>query len=186
MKTLFTTTITLVSLLALAACQQPDTQSRSSTQSDTYDDQRVNGLEGVWRIVQAHNVDPEGQTTNGSPQTSVVIFTTGHYSFVVTFGSETRQPAVERWNPTDAEKIAAYNSIIVNTGTYELTDSTILTRPISAKSQEYVGGGYSDYEYRVEGDTLYLTGTSLVAFDGATIDFFSDGGRDNFTLVRLE
>ena len=185
MKTLSTTTLMLMSLLTLAACQQPDTQSQSSAPSDA-DDQRVNGLEGVWRIVQAHDVDPEGQTTNSSAQTSVVIFTTGHYSFVWTFGSETRQPAVERWNPTDAEKIAAYNSIIVNTGTYELTDSMIVTRPISAKSQEYVGGGYSDYEYRVQGDTLYLTGTSLVAFDGATIDFFSDGGRNNFTLVRVE
>ena len=146
----------------------------------------MSGLEGVWRIVQAHDVDAEGQTTNSFPQTSVVIFTPGHYSFVWTFGSETRQPASEHWRSSDAEKIAAYNSIIVNTGTYEVTGSTMVTRPISAKSQEYVAGGYSDYDYRVEGDTLYLTGTSLVSFDGSTIDFFSDGGRDNFTLVRVE
>ena len=186
MKTLFTATLTVASVLALAACQQPNAESTPSTQTDTDDKQRENTLEGVWRIVQAHSVDSEGQTTDGYAQTSVVIFTTGHYSFVWTFGSETRAPAAERWNATDAEKIDAYNSIIVNTGTYELTGSTIVTRPISAKSQEFTGGGYSDYEYRIEGDTLHLTGTSLVSFDGATIDFFSSGSRENFTLVRVE
>ncbi len=177
--------IVLFSLL-LAACQQPATQSASSAQTSTDDDQRENVLEGVWRIDQAQTVDSTGQTTNDYPQTNVVIFTAGHYSFVWTFGSETRPLAAERWNPTDAEKIEAYNSIIVNTGTYELTGSTLVTRPIAAKSQEYVGGGYSDYEYRVEGDTLYLTGTSLVSFDGVGLDFYSGGGRDNYTLVRIE
>lgn len=184
MKTLTTVALTLISLLALAACQQPTTLS--SAQTATEDVQRENELEGVWRIVQAHTVDSEGQTTDDYPQTSLVIFTPGHYSFVWTFGGETRQPAAERWNPTDAEKIEAFNSIIVNTGTYELTDSTLVTRPISAKSQEYGGGGYSDYEYHVEGDSLYLTGTSLVSFDGVALDFYTAGGRDNYVLVRVE
>ena len=184
MKALATVTLTLVSLLALLACQQPATQS--STQTGDDNGQRENVIEGVWRIVQAHTVDSDGETTNDYPQANVVIFTTGHYSFVWTFGSETRQLALERWNHTDEEKIEAYNTIIVNTGTYELTDSTLVTRPISAKAQEYVGGGYSDYDYRIEGDSLYLTFASLVSFDGVADDFYSGGGRENFTLVRVE
>ena len=184
MKILVSATFTLLSLLSLAACQQPVTQS--STQAGTDNDQRENVLEGVWRIVQAHTVDSEGQTWNSHPQTNVVIFTTGHYSFVWTFCGDMRQPAAERWNPTVEEKIEAFNTIIANTGTYELTDSTLVTRPISATFQEYVGGGYSDYEYRVEGDSLYLTMKSLVTFDGVDLDFFSGGGRDVFTLVRVE
>ena len=188
MKTAATLTLLAgcLSLLALAACQQPATQSASSAQTSTNDDQRENVLEGVWRIDQAQEVDSTGQTTNSYPQTNVVIFTASHYSFVWTFGAAPRQPAADRWFPTDAEKIEAFNSIIVNTGTYELTDSTLVTRPIAAKSQEYVRGGYSDYEYRVEGDTLYLTGTSLVSFDGVSPDFYLGGGRDTYTLVRVE
>lgn len=184
MKALATATLTLVSLLALSACQQPATQSSTQTGNDR--DERENVIEGVWRIVQAHTVDSQGESTNSYPQTNVVIFTTGHYTFVWTFCGEMRQPAAEHWNPTDEEKIEAFNTIIANTGTYELTDSTLVTRPISAKSHEYVGGGYSDYEYRVEGDSLYLTMKSLVSFDDVALDFFSGGGRDDFTLVRVE
>ena len=156
----------------LTACQQSDNGGS--------DNQTV---EGVWKIEEGKNVDANGQTTR-TVQRSLVIFTEGHYSYVYTSGDEQRKLPAEHWNQTDVEKINAFNTIVVNTGTYELTESKLVTRPIAAKSEQFVGG-YASHDYRLEGDTLYLETTEIVSVDGVPIPFFSDGGREHHKLVRV-
>ncbi len=159
----------------LTACQQSD-NGGSDNQS----------LEGVWKIAEGKSVDANGQTTSTNVQRSLVIFTEGHYSYVYTSGDEAqRKLPVEHWNQTDAEKINAFNTIIVNTGTYELTESKLVIRPIVAKSEQFVGG-YESCDYRLEGDTLYLETTEIVSVDGVPVPFFSDGGVEHHKLVRVQ
>ncbi len=145
-----------------------------------------NPLVGVWKIVHDEEVDASGQSTDENIQSSLVIITPGYYSMVYTFGTEPRPTAAEHFNPTDEEKITAYNSIIVNTGTYELSGSKITFKPMVAKSQAYTGGGYSESEYRMGGDTLFLTSSGPVSLSGKSPAFFAEGGKGSSTLIRIE
>ena len=90
----------------------------------------------------------------------------------------------EIWRPTDEEKVHSWNSIVVNSGTYAFTDSTVTTYPIVAKTPEFVGGS-AVYTYRVEGDTLFMEVTDTVSHSGV-----QDPGigvlRLLTTLVRVE
>ena len=69
--------------------------------------------------------------------------------------------------PTPEEMVAQYESIIVNTGTYEITGSTVTFRPVIAKSPGFVGG-QATAELQITGDALTLTFQSIVSADGTS------------------
>ena len=156
--------------LYVTTCQKADRQEQS--------------LEGVWKIEEMTIVDANGQTTDVNIQRSLVIFTDSHYSFVYTYGDDLRKLPAEHWNPTDAEKIDAFNTLVVNTGTYELTESRLVKRPIAAKSEEFVGG-HEGCDYRLEVDTLYLVETESVSVGGVQWDYDSSG-RWHTKLIRVQ
>ena len=86
------------------------------------------------------------------------------------------EPVLSSLDPTDAEKVAAFDSFIANSGTYELTDSTLTTRPMVAKTPNFMAGESLTFMYRVEADTLRLTLRLPWAPDTEI----------RYTLVRLE
>ncbi len=67
------------------------------------------------------------------------------------------EPVLGTQEPTDAEVLTAYGSFIANSGTYEVSGSTIVTRPIVAKTPNVMAGGSLSYRYIVEGDALWLS-----------------------------
>jgi hypothetical protein len=69
----------------------------------------------------------------------------------------TDEPVLGSAESTDAEKVAAFDSFIANSGTYELTDSTLTTRPMVAKNPTFMAGGSLTFTYQIEGDDLRLT-----------------------------
>ena len=72
-----------------------------------------------------------------------------------------RSPRLTWWgDATKEEKIAAYDSIWGNAGTYEVTGETVTIRPIISRVPNFMAGGYQKYQFRVDGDTLWLTGKS--------------------------
>ena len=78
-------------------------------------------------------------------------------------------PIIGSLEPTDAEKVASWDTFIANSGTYEVMDSTITTRPIVAKSANLMAaGGPLTYTYRVMEDTLHLTFVSPWAPEAET------------------
>ena len=85
---------------------------------------------------------------------------------------------------TDEEKAAAFSSIIVNSGTYTLSDSLLTTFPTVAKTPEFIGGRATS-AWRVSGDTLRLDMTDCLSSGGVR-----DPGvgvvRIPLTLVRVE
>jgi len=171
---LFTSIAILI--CTLTACQQ------SGNRNGGTDD---HSLEGVWTIQEASQIDSKGVATDMEHQRSLIIFSENHYSFVWTSGSEPRKQSTDHWYANDAEKIDAYNGLVVNTGTYELTESQLITRPKVAKVEEFVGG-HATYNCRIEGNTVFLEMTELVSVEGASPTVFLEGGKDKFKLVRVQ
>jgi len=141
-------------------------------------------LIGVWKIEQTRTVGPDVDVINNQPQPGLYIFTAGFYSMVWTPGREPRKDSATLWEPTDAEKIRNFNTIVVNSGTYETVDSTLIVRPLTAKTPEYVGG-HATYTYRVEGDKLRLELLDTFAHDG-TEDQGIARYRTTLWLRRIE
>ncbi len=157
------TLITLCGVLLIVACQPPEPSTKGP-------------LEGAWKGVQSSFTSPDTNWTNTSPQPSLFLFTRHHYSEM--FARGPRALFKERFRPTDAERLAAYNSFIANCGTYLMIDSTITTSPIVARNPNFMAGEwFHTFVYRVQSDSLWLTLTSPAWAPEAEL---------RLTLVRLE
>ena len=171
-----------VGILAMActpsAEQQPATQEAATAEAEIVESPLV----GAWRITEFSFASPDTSLTISDPQPSLMIFLTSHYSQMYVPGNEPRElfsgdePVVGALEPTDAEVLTAFDSFIANSGTYEVSGSTITTRPTVAKNPNFMAGGSLSYTYRVEGDTLWLT---------LNLPWDPDS-ENNFTLTRLE
>ena len=139
---------------------------------------------GVWRIAEVKTVTADGESTNSSPLPGLYIFTQDHYSAVWSTSDTPRQMYADRWQPTADEKIAAYDSIVVNAGTYELDESDLITKPIMARVPGF-GGGKALWKYRVDGDVLYLEMFEEYTKDGIRAEWL-DHVHFPIKLVRVE
>ena len=111
-------------------------------------------IEGVWKIVEIVETGP-GASSTSIPQPSLLIVTRRHYSFMRARGEKPRALyAAER--PTDAEKLAAFNSFVANTGSYEVSGSTLTFHPIVSRNPNYMAGGFTTYRFRIAGNNLWL------------------------------
>lgn len=111
-------------------------------------------LDGVWQIV-AVDVKGSGATVHNQPQPSLVIFRGDYYSWSRVTITSPRELFVAE-TPTDAERVAAYESVLFNSGKYEVSDSTLTVWPLIARSPNYMGGASESYRYRLKGDTLWV------------------------------
>jgi hypothetical protein len=102
----------------------------------------ANPLVGAWRVDNA--------------QPGLYIFTKQHYSFARIQGQPLPDyPSNDK--ATDADKVAVFNTLYLNTGTYTVTGTTLATRAMVAKSKFAIGGAGNQYEFAVSGNTLTLT-----------------------------
>ncbi len=163
--------LALLALLSLTACAEPVAEVAGP-------------LEGVWRLEEVRNVDAQGEAVDVPVRASLVIFGQQHYSFIWRIGGEANPPFPERWSPTDDEKVDSFNTLRGNSGTYELSDSTLTLRPIVARGD--VMGGHEAGEFRILADTVWLTLVALVSADDVPHPFFAGGGRVDLKLVRIE
>ena len=61
-------------------------------------------------------------------------------------------------NPvSEQELLQAFTTVVANSGTYEILGSHLAFRPTVANHPNFMSGGSKDYQYRLEGDTLWLT-----------------------------
>ena len=65
------------------------------------------------------------------------MFTEHHYSWIGTRGSGSRERLSDE--PSDAERLAAWQPFFANAGTYEVTGSTVTFRAIVAKNPNNEG-----------------------------------------------
>ena len=166
--------VALVVLVTSASCGQAPAPVPAEPSAP------ANPLHGVWSM-SAMTPGGGGATIDPS-QPGLFIFTEGHYSAVYSLGADPRPLSAVGFNPTSEEKVAQYDTIIVNTGTYEASGSTITFRPMVAKSPEFIGG-HSTMDFQINGDVLTLTVQSVVAADGVSPP---DELAESMTLRRIE
>jgi len=142
----------LVAVLAAGACHGNEPASATA-------------LEGAWRVERIVYFTSRGEFPIDSPQPGLFIFGESYYSMVWMPLEQAALDSKEIWRPTDAEKIRSWNMLVVNSGTYAATDSTVTTYPLVAKTPEFVGGS-ATYTYRVSGDTLHMEMIDTLAHDG--------------------
>lgn len=115
-------------------------------------------LEGVWKVTE-EVVTGASASSTANPQPGLFIFTRTHYSMLRVARTQPRA-LFKAVDPTNEEKIAAYDTFTANSGTYEVTGTTLTTRPMVAKNPNFMAGGFDKYQFRVDGNTLWLTSKS--------------------------
>lgn len=152
----------------LSACSQPESSEAAPP---------AGPLQGVWSVVRIASAGP----IIDPAQPGLYIFAEGHYSAVYAPGAEPRTKSAVSFMPTSDEMVAQYQSIIVNSGTYEIEGSSFTLRPMIAKSPGFVGG-YLAGTFSLSGDTLVLRHEQLFDLDGVQLRDFAEV----LTLLRLE
>jgi hypothetical protein len=112
-----------------------------------------NPLVGAWRVTE---IDDANRPPITNPQPGLYIFTGQHYSFVRINGTGPLPDYPSNDKATDADKVAVFNAIYLNSGTYTVTADMLTTKATVAKSA-FVIGGSNQYEFAVNGKSLVLT-----------------------------
>ena len=112
-------------------------------------------MEGVWKVAEIVVTGADASNV-ANPQPSLFIFAKSHYSMMLIPGNEPRT-LFKGEEPTNQEKMSAFDSFVANTGTYEVTGSTLTIRPIVARYPNFMAGGFSKYQFQMDGNTLWLT-----------------------------
>jgi hypothetical protein len=135
-------------LLAVAAllCTVASVLSAQST--------AVSPLVGAWRVTEL--ADGNGPPVT-NPQPGLYVFTRQHYSFARINGTKPLPAYPSNDKATDADKVAVFNALYLNTGTYTVTGNTLATKAMVAKSAFAIGGAGNQYEFAIAGNTLTLT-----------------------------
>ena len=93
----------------------------------------ADALVGAWSV--ETSTSENGEPFGDPAQPGLFIFTKGgHYSAIFSIGTGPRPRAAAHFNATDEEKVAQYDTIIVNSGTYEVSGTTITTRPSASSA----------------------------------------------------
>ena len=112
-------------------------------------------LEGAWKVAEIVVTGADASNTP-NPQPGLFIFTRTHYSFLWVPGNQPRT-LFKAEDPTNEEKIMAFDSFVGNTGTYEMSGTILKIRPMVARFPNCMGGAFMRYQFRVDGNTLLLT-----------------------------
>ncbi len=117
-------------------------------------------LTGVWRVSEVTTTGPNAATSS-SPQPGLYLFTGKYYSIV--FDHSDKPRPVLNSDATDAERLASMVPIQAQSGTYEVSGTTLTMHPIVAKNPGSMrSGNSSTHSFKLEGKTLVLTQVSSV------------------------
>jgi len=167
MKKLILAFLTL--FICFACNQRTDTSVKNETIAPP------DPIVGVWKITEYSFNSIDTSWTNNSPQPSLFIFCKDYYSIMYVSGNEPRPLMPEdatRSTLTDEQIQSNFMTFIANSGKYEMDESKFTVHPIVALEPNYMNGGSSEYEYKIESETLYLTRTVT-------------SGVQQYKLVRL-
>ena len=93
-----------------------------------------------------------------NPQPGLYIFTEKHYSAVRLNGTKPLPGYASNDAATDAEKVASFNTIYVNSGGYTVSGNMLTLSPMVAKSAFAMEPGRTlQYEFTISGNALTLT-----------------------------
>ena len=114
----------------------------------------ANPLVGAWRVTEFADANGPAIT---NPQPGLYIFARQHYSFTRIQGTKALPEYPSNDKATDADKVAVFNALYLNTGTYTVSGNRLATKAMVAKSAFAIGGAGNQYDFAVTGNTLVLT-----------------------------
>ena len=116
--------------------------------------QTKNPLVGAWKVTEIAN--PKGPPLT-NPQAGLYLFTEKHYSAVRLNGEKPLPSYPSNDVATDADKVAVFNILYMNTGGYTVSGNMLTISPMVAKSAFAMAPGRTlQYEYTVDGNMLTL------------------------------
>lgn len=141
--------------------------------------QTAPSLQGAWRVTEIV-VTGANAATNTSPQPGLYVFTGQHYS-IITVNSARKDfgNAADPAKLTDAEKMARYeawDAFTANSGTYQISGSTLTIRPMVAKNPGVMGTS-ATREFKIDGKMLTLVQRSAAG---------QPASQTTIKLTRLE
>ena len=113
------------------------------------------GIRGVWHVVERSFTTPDTSWAVSDPQPGQYFFGATHFS--VQEIHETGPRMLFGDQTTDLERLAAFEVFHANSGTYEVTDSTLTIVPTVAKSPNFMDGRSYGYDYAIDGNRLTIT-----------------------------
>lgn len=151
--------IVLMVLLIGGHVAQVAPREQSSNAAGGVRAQSRSPLEGVWKILEVSSRVPGADWTVATPPyLSVYIFTPKHYSYMFAPGVGPRRLfAGDPNQPSEAEKIAAYDSIVAGSGTYILEGTTLTMTAIIHKNPNEMTGEPLSYSVEIESNRLRMT-----------------------------
>ena len=115
---------------------------------------KKNPLTGAWKVTEVAN---PGQPAITNPQPGIYVFSERHYSAVRIQGTKPLPDYPSNDKATDADKVAVFNALYMNTGAYTVSGNTLTTMPQVAKSAFAMAPGRkTEYEFTISGNTLTL------------------------------
>ena len=103
--------------------------------------------------------------------------------------SDKERPPYAGATPTPEEKVAAFDSLLANAGTYELFAGVLTIKPTIARNPGFSGGGFATYRVTADGKTLRLTikgSDSSFRVGGKIVPLSGPPSETTIKLVRLE
>jgi len=135
-------------------------------------------LQGAWKVTEFSTSISSASKITTTAQPGIFIFTKKHYS-IMFLSIDKPRPEVPPKNPTDAQKVAAWEPLSANSGFYEINGTTLTTHPLIAKNPAVMKpGGFVTYDFIIQGNTLLLTPRESNTVPG--------GNPPTFKLARLE
>ena len=116
-----------------------------------------NPLVGTWKVVEGTSASGE---KNSNPQPGLYIFTAKHYSMVAITGTQPRPKYTDQSKATDKEKVAVFDQLQANSGTYTFSGNTLKIRPVVAKNDFVVSRPELEFQVRIDGNNLTVTATN--------------------------
>ena len=144
-------------LFAAGAFAQDHRPANAATTEERQTPVRAS-LRGVLKVTELLSRAPGEGWVPVTPNLSLYIFTETHYSYMFTTGAGPRRLfAGDPIKPTDAEKVAAYDSFVAASGTYVLSGPTLTLSAILHKNPNEMAGAPLTYTVEMDGNTLRMT-----------------------------
>jgi hypothetical protein len=115
-------------------------------------------LRGTWKATETLVRTAGSDWVKVTPPSSLYIFTDDHYSYMFVTGPQPRPHfAGDPNRPTDAEKVAAFDSFMASSGRYSLSGSTLTLTALLHKNPHEMAGGSLTYAVKFGSDTVEIT-----------------------------
>ena len=163
----------LVSLfLIVLSCAQKDSNNSR------------NSFQGSWNIEEVHWITPDTIYSISKAQPGIFMVSPKRYSIIWTPTYNPRTAFKKLAYPTDEEIISGFKSIVFNSGTYSLNDSTFNIQASIAKVPGFEGGKQT-FTYKLDGNKLRLKMIDETYPNGDKPDWY-DNLETLFLMSRID